>query len=111
MHKKVMLEFPDGKRRWGYATTEIPEPSDIPYITMGKRPVDGYTCIITSDTELAELLRSHGYQVDGKQTIATGMALPVALFEKVKADAERQNRKINSVVTQILEEYYNGKTD
>lgn len=107
MHKKVMLEFPGGNRRWGYATTEKTEPSNALRITTKHGSlIDGYTRIITSDAELAVLLKSHGYQVDGMQAVRTGVTLPATLYDKIQSDAIVHNRTVNSFIVDILKDYY-----
>lgn len=119
MHKKIMLEFPNGWRRWAYATTEH-ETSD------GANPVVVVGSNAYSSTELAELgvvIPTNDPYVDQQLTMAGYTVIlrdhklpqlwPVVdedIYQQLAVVAERDSTTPDKLAAKIITEYIQMKS-
>ena len=110
MNKKVMLEFPDGARRWGYATTEPTDGRAV--ITWGGEVLGplGAT-VITNDAETADALRKAGYSTVSRNDAAVkiGVSFPPALAARVKDRAAQDKTSASQAVVSIVGAFFEGQ--
>jgi len=115
MHKKVMLELPDGLRRWGYVTTEHSASSyGHPIIVLDGVPYGVVEIqfanikIIVNDTDTANALKKAGYNPISRNStkVHKGIAFPPELVEKVENAAIEKGLNFSQTVIDILNKHF-----